>query len=769
MADFMNDYLRLLDDVDDGCEGCGDVEFKFKQKISIEVYKGKYKGKDKNVEETFRRVSKDVALVEKDKKKWEDEFFRIMSECKFIPGGRIVENAGNKVRNYINCFTIGIEDSMESIYTALLEDAMISKVGGGVGFDISELRPEDDIISKGGTSSGPISFLRVFNQSAKTIHTGGGRRAAHIALLDVSHPDIEKFITCKEGDKNKVLTQFNLSVKITDEFIDAVKKNKNWDLIFKGKVYKTIKARDLYNKLTEHAYIHNEPGIFNVDTVNRYNNGFYDFRIDQTNPCGEIPMPKYSICCLGSINLTSFMSDPFGNTPSFNHEEYKRTIGVAIRFLDNVLDRTEYPVEKIKDNSLKYRRVGLGFTGLGDVFAMLKMEYGSEESKKFSEFIGKELRDTSYYASIDLAKEKGKFPGFKKDIMKSEFIKKLPKEIRDRIDKDGLRNIGLNTCAPTGTTSIVFGNNCSSGIEPIIFREYERKIRTGKEDEYTTQKVEDYAWKIYKKTFPDSKEKVPSYFKVSSEIDPFIHVDIQSIFQKYIDHSISKTINLPNENFSIDDYKKLFMYAYDNEIKGFTTYNPNGSLKGIMSNRNMADRPSMINRSEAPIRPQDLPCEIHRSVIQDEEFIILVGLLNGMVYEIFAGRWKGNEDIEKYKSGIIRKIKKGCYDLVLQDENTDLTIKDLSKCFTVKDYNTCARLVSMALRHGTPLEFVCNQLHKDPNFLSFEKAIARVIKKYITDGEIVKSSMECPACEERTFVFESGCHKCISCGWTACS
>ena len=307
------------------------------QKISREIFELKYMlHGEKDPEEVFRKIADEIASAETaDKRKeWADRFYDEISSGRLIPAGRVLANARpeSPMKNYNNCFTIDVEDSLEGIYDSLKEDAVISKMGGGVGFDISKLRPKGDRLSRGGESSGVISFLRIFDQSAKTIMTGGQRRSAHIALLDVSHPEIEDFISVKQGDGNKELTQFNISVKITDAFIEAVEKEADWDLVFEGKVYKTVKARELYDRIAKNAYLHNEPGIFNTDTIERYNNGYWAFKMDRVNPCGELVMPPYSLCCLSAVNLVHFVRKPFTDEAWFDFEEYGKTVSAGIRF-----------------------------------------------------------------------------------------------------------------------------------------------------------------------------------------------------------------------------------------------------------------------------------------------------------------------------------------------------------------------------------------------------------------------------------------------------
>lgn len=754
----------------------------------------KYQFHRESPEQVFMDIATVISEPESEEKREEvkKEIYDSIIDGRFIPAGRFFANAwpGSKITNFMNCYTIGIEDSMDGIFDALKEDARISKVGGGVGLDVSSLRPKHSPLSVGGEASGPISFLKIFDASAKTIMTGGARRAAHIALLDVSHPDVEEFITCKQGDKNKVLTQFNISVKITDKFIEAVEKDEDWNLEFGGQVYKTVKARDLYDQMVKNAFENNEPGMFNVDTINRYNNGWWAFDINEVNPCGEICMPKYNVCCLGAVNLSKFVDNEFEDNASFDFEGFRRTIRTGVRFLDNALSAATYPLEKIKDNALGWRRIGLGYTGLGNAFTMMKIKYGSKESMELSEEIAKILRDESYQASIDLAKEKGPFSKIDKEkLVESEFIKMLPDKMQEEIAEHGLRNIALNTIAPTGTISLSVGQNCSSGIEPSFSLWYDRTVRTGHDDETMTQTVYDYAWLRYlKKMNPELSAKdllegngdiakyeeisktteVPDYFVTTMNVNTKESVDIQAIFQKYIDHSISKTLNLP-PGTTFEEYKDLYMYAYKNGLKGFTTFNPEGSMKGILEYNEPKEEVSdeYIQRRHAPERPKDLECDIHEITVKGEKFVVLVGKLHGSLYELFLDENTDKSiDVHKHKNGIIRKVASGRYDLVIKNGEERVVVSNLSKTFD-QTYGALARLVSMSLRHGTPLQFIVDQLSKSRNFLAFERAVSRVLKKYIKDGEVVMTGDICPDCENE-LVFKEGCVTCNSCGWSKC-
>ncbi|MBN1500118.1 MAG: adenosylcobalamin-dependent ribonucleoside-diphosphate reductase [Spirochaetes bacterium] len=745
--------------------------YNWMQTISEEIFRSKYMLHGENsVEEVFEKIADEIASAEtSNREKIKSDFYESMISGKLIPAGRILANArpGSNMKNYNNCFTIDIEDSMEGIFDSLKEDAMISKMGGGVGFDISKLRPKNSNLSMGGESSGVISFLRIFDQSAKTIMTGGQRRSAHIALLDISHPDIEEFITVKQGENNKELTQFNISVKISDEFIHAVENDKDWDLVFQGKIYKTVKARYLYDLLAKNSFIHNEPGIFNSDKIEKYNNGYWAFKLDRVNPCGEIVMPAYSLCCLSAVNLSKFIVNAFEDDAYFDYLEFEKYVKIGVRFLDNVLDKTDYPLEKIKLFSKKWRRIGLGFTGLGDALAMMKIPYGSEKSIETAGKIAKALRDYSYSASSDLAAEKGSFPEFDKDkFLEAEFVKLLPQDIRSKITVNGIRNIQLNTVAPTGTISLSVGQNCSSGIEPIFSLEYKRTIRTGVNDDTRTENVYDYAWLLYKKKFGDNAD-VPDYFTTTLNIDPYKSIDFQAEVQKYIDHSISKTLNLPLKT-TFEEYKQLYMYAYKKGVKGFTTFNPEGSMKGILEYNDSAEKKNIVRRF-APERPESVECEIHTIENHVKNYIIITGFFNGSLYEIFCIDDNLKEiSIPDGTKGTVKKIKSGHYNLLFSINGKECIIENITKQFDSPDASL-ARLVSMALRHGTPIQFIINQLNKDSNFVDFERVVSRVLKKYLKDGEEVISGKKlCESCSAQ-LVFKDGCVVCPDCGWSTCA
>ena len=745
--------------------------FVWRQKISEEIFAKKYMlHGEERAEEVFRAVAEEIAWAEteENREKYTNLFYDEIVSGRFLPAGRILANArpNSPMKNYNNCFTIDVEDSLEAIYESLREDAVISKMGGGVGFDISRLRPKGDTLSRGGESSGVVSFLRIFDQSAKTIMTGGQRRSAHIALLDVSHPDIEEFITVKQGDGNKELTQFNISVKITDEFVRAVETDGDFDLRFGGRVYRTVKARTLYDKLARNAFIHNEPGIFNADTVERFNNGYWAFKMDRVNPCGELVMPAYSLCCLGAMNLSTFVRNPFSEEAAFDFDGFAESVALAVRFLDNVLDVTAYPLARIEDFSKQWRRIGLGFTALGTALTYLRIRYGSPESVEFAGRMAKALRDSSYLASTRLSEEKGPFPAFNGEkILGATFIDGLDENIRNEIRDKGLRNIQMNTVAPTGTISLSVGQNCSSGIEPAFALQYDRNIRTGTGDEVRTETVYDEAWLAWLDY--SNNAAAPEWMVTAADIDPYASIDLQAAVQEYIDHSISKTLNLP-PGTSFDQYKDLFLYAYRKGLKGFTTFNPEGSMKGILEYSEKAAKQT-ISRGVAPERPAELPCDIHRVRVKGNSYIVITGHLNGSLYEVFWIDVPDDEDvyINGYRTGVVRKVKKGRYDLVMGDKNPRLVLEDFTNVYDTPNASL-ARFVSMALRHGTPLQFIIKQLQKDTQFTDFERVVGRVFKTYIKDGEEVAAGQKkCPECDTG-LVFLEGCATCPSCGWSKC-
>ena len=560
--------------------------------ISSQIWNMKYRYHSKNgspldktVEDTWRRVARGLSIFEQNRDYWEKEFFECLKDFKFLPGGRIIANAGTgrKQVTMFNCYVLNkIEDSLEGIFATIHNAAMTQKQGGGIGMNFSTIRPKGAFI-KGvqAEASGPVSYMHVFDATCKTIMSAGQRRGAQMGVLSCSHPDIEEFIDSKRDGKS--LKMFNLSIAITNDFVEAVKEDKNWDLVFDNKIYKTVRARDLWDKIMHSTYDYAEPGFILIDRINELNNLNYCEDIRATNPCGEQPLPPYGACLLGSVNLTRFVKNPFENNAVIDFDGITKTVTTAVRMLDNTVDISNYPLNSQRDEALSKRRMGIGITGLADALIFMQSRYGSTDSTAIAAKIMKTICHAAYRASIELAKEKGAFQLLDREkYVNSKFVSQLPEDIREGIIKHGIRNSHLTSIAPTGTISLYAGN-VSSGLEPVFALSYTRKVRTGGDNSETVeQEVCDYAYKIYKEISGNNDaNSLPDYFATTDTVTPNEHVDMQAALQPYIDSSISKTINVPT-NLSFDKFKDIYMYAYDSNLKGCTTFRPNEKMQGVL-------------------------------------------------------------------------------------------------------------------------------------------------------------------------------------------
>ena len=575
------------------------------QPVTLDVLREKYaKGEEKNVEDVRRRVARALAAVEADPARWEPAFYEALANG-FIPGGRVNSAAGTALQaTLINCFVQPVGDSVSEtvdgkpgIYVALMEAAETMRRGGGVGYDFSAIRPLGARVhGTDSTASGPVSYMRVFDKSCETVESAGARRGAQMGILRCDHPTIEDFIHAKDEGE---LTNFNVSVAVTDEFMRAVEADAEWELVHKSPpapgleggapqradglyIYKKLKARELWREIMEATYDHAEPGVFFIDRANEDNNLAYAERIEATNPCGEQPLPAYGCCCLGSIDLTRFVRAPFAPQARFDFDAFARVVRPAVRMLDNVLDATVWPLERQQAEARAKRRVGLGFTGLGDALIMLGLRYDTEEARRAAAKIAERMRDEAYAVSVELAQEKGAFPLCEAEryLAAPRFASRLPGKLKTEIRRHGLRNSHLLSIAPTGTISLAFADNASNGIEPPYAWSYQRKKRMP-DGSTKTYDVEDHAWRLYRHSGGDMAN-LPPHFVTALDISARDHMRMVAAIAPYIDSAISKTVNVP-ENYPYEDFKDLYLEAWHAGLKGITTYRPNSVLGSVLS------------------------------------------------------------------------------------------------------------------------------------------------------------------------------------------
>jgi ribonucleoside-diphosphate reductase alpha chain len=556
--------------------------------ISQQIWDMKYRFKtpdgapiDKSIEDTWMRVATALAACEADAETWQARFYEALDGFKFIPAGRIVAGAGTaRSVTLFNCFVMGtVPDDMGGIFAHLREAALTMQQGGGIGYDFSTLRPKGAAVKGvGADASGPLTFMDVWDAMCRTIMSAGSRRGAMMATLRCDHPDIEAFIEAKREPGR--LRMFNLSVLVSDAFMVAVKEDAPWQLVFGGTHYKTVRARELWEKIMRATYAYAEPGVIFIDRINRTNNLWYAENISATNPCGEQPLPPYGACLLGSLNLAAFVSDPFGPEARLDEAELLRIVPLAVRMMDNVTDVSRFPLPEQQAEAHAKRRIGLGVTGLADALAMCKLRYGTDAAVAATERWMRLIQDAAYGASVELAREKGPFPLFDRDkYLAGPTVQGLGEELRAGIAAHGIRNALLTSIAPTGTISLM-ADNVSSGLEPIFSYSYMRTVLMP-DGTRRQEEVSDYAYRLYKRLNGDNAE-LPGYFVDAQRLSPSEHVVMQAAVQKYVDASISKTINCP-EDIDFEAFKDIYAQAYALGCKGCTTYRPNDVTGSVLT------------------------------------------------------------------------------------------------------------------------------------------------------------------------------------------
>ncbi|HEX3215244.1 MAG TPA: adenosylcobalamin-dependent ribonucleoside-diphosphate reductase [Aestuariivirgaceae bacterium] len=763
--------------------------------ISHEIWDLKYRFKsdggaplEQSVEATWQRVARALAGVEAPARRtfWEEAFQKVMEDHRFLPAGRILAGAGTGRRvTLFNCFVMGsIPDSMDGIFDGLKEAALTMQQGGGIGHDFSSLRPKGaPVRGVGADASGPLSFMDVWDSMCRTIMSAGSRRGAMMGTLRCDHPDIEAFIAAKRDPAR--LRMFNLSVLVSDAFMAAVKNDGDWPLVFAGKVYRTVRARSLWDQIMRATYEVAEPGVIFIDRINAANNLGYCEIIQATNPCGEQPLPPYGACLLGSVNLARFVERPFTAEAGIDLAALEATAATAVRLLDNVIEVSAYPLPQQAEEARSKRRIGLGITGLADALAMCGLRYGSPAAAQQASSWMAAIEAAAYRASVELAREKGPFPLFDSErYLASGHVRTLPGELRAAIRRDGIRNALLTTVAPTGTISL-FAGNVSSGVEPIFALRYERKILEA-DGSHRQETVEDYAVRAFR-TLHGPDAALPPAFVTAADLTPAEHLQMQAALQRYVDSSISKTINCPPD-ISFEAFQRVYEEAYDLGLKGCTTYRPNAVTGAVLSTAaSPAPSPAPVLAASPDAAAPD---HGEAGVVWMRQPLARSAVLPGFTYKL---KWPDSDHaIYITINDIEEQGRRRPFEIFINSKNME------HYAWTV----ALTRMISAVFRRGGDIAFVVEELKAvfDPRggqwldgryVPSLLAAIGGIIEKHLVDQGFIRKDAngvpdqpaaplsralaaagriaQCPKCGEAALAFQEGCATCLACGHSTCS
>lgn len=749
--------------------------------ISRQIWADKYRLKqpdgtpiDLTIEDTWARIAKALAAVEPEPALWEGRFYKALEDFKFLPAGRIIAGAGTDRRvTLFNCFVMGdIEDDLGSIFKHLREAALTMQQGGGIGYDFSTLRPKGAAV-KGvsADASGPLSFMDVWDSMCRTIMSAGARRGAMMATMRCDHPDIEAFIAAKREPGR--LRNFNLSVLITDAFMAAVEADADWDLVFNGTTYRTLRARALWDSVMRATYDYAEPGVLFIDRINNRNNLYYCETIHSTNPCAEQPLPPYGACLLGSINLATLVRDPFTPQARLDEAELTELVAVAVRMMDNTIDASGFPLEAQHQEAMAKRRIGLGLTGLADALMMVGLRYGSEPAAAMAERWAREVNRAAYIASAHIAAEKSPFPLFeRKAYLAGETVRELDADVRALIAEHGIRNALLTSIAPTGTISLL-ADNVSSGVEPVFAHSFTRKV-TEPDGSKREELVEDYAVRLYRHKF-GRDVTLPDYFVTAQNLTPLDHIRMQAALQRHVDSAISKTVNVP-EDIAFEAFREVYLEAYRQGCKGCTTYRPNAITGSILS-----VTPEPANAAEAVAAAATVAVQPNHSPIPRPP------KLTGTTYKL---RWLDNEHAMYITVNDIEEAgRQRPFEVFISSAN----MEHFSWVVAL------TRMISAVFRRGGDVGFVAEELKSifDPRggqwsggryVPSLIAAIGGIIEQHMIEIGFLQSpdaplhthtadlavpagalGMLCPQCGQPGVTKEGACLNCHQCGWSKCS